>query len=114
MRTLKRAPVLDILATMAEPHSPYAEIDPAIERWITAHGLELCRKWQGEARFWHTSRGNQCASRSWRKATSLAETASVERGSVVVSSFTVGARQRFAKAYVPRFPASCDGPTLEQ
>jgi hypothetical protein len=40
--------------------SPYHDIDDAIQRWIERHGLSLCREWEGEARFWYTSRGSEC------------------------------------------------------
>lgn len=50
----------DILSTMEAARSSYSEVDPAIERWVTKHGLALCREWQGEARFWYTSRGAEC------------------------------------------------------
>ncbi len=40
--------------------SAYAEIDAVIERWVERDRLTLCREWQGEARFWYTSRGGEC------------------------------------------------------
>ena len=41
---------------MEKMSAPYAEIDNAIESWVERNGLTLCREWQGEARFWYTSR----------------------------------------------------------
>ena len=38
----------------------YAKIDPIIDAWVKRHSLSLCREWQGEARFWYASRGNEC------------------------------------------------------
>ncbi len=40
--------------------SPYAPIDGAIQRWVERYHLSLGREWQGEARFWYTSRQNEC------------------------------------------------------
>ena len=40
--------------------SPYSEIDGSIESWVGRNGLTLWREWQGEARFWYTSRGAEC------------------------------------------------------
>jgi hypothetical protein len=40
--------------------SKYAEIDGAIDHWVERNQLFLCREWQGEARFWYTSRGKEC------------------------------------------------------
>lgn len=40
--------------------SPYSPIDDAIKRWVERNNLTLSREWQGEARFWYTSRGNEC------------------------------------------------------
>jgi hypothetical protein len=45
---------------MESAPSPYLEIDPALQRWVEKHSLTLCREWQGEARFWYTSRGKEC------------------------------------------------------
>jgi hypothetical protein len=45
---------------VGQEQSPYAKIDDAISRWVQRHGLVLSREWQGEARFWYTSRGNEC------------------------------------------------------
>jgi hypothetical protein len=44
---------------MTAKPSLYAEIDGAIERWVKQHRLALCREWQGEVRFWYTSRGKE-------------------------------------------------------
>jgi hypothetical protein len=40
--------------------APYAKLDRAINRWVEKHDLVLQREWQGEARFWYTSRGTEC------------------------------------------------------
>ena len=44
----------------AGARSAYAEVDETIERWVARNSLTLCRDWEGEARFWYTSRGNEC------------------------------------------------------
>ena len=50
----------DILRAMESASSPYAAVDDTISRWVKRHALTLCTVWQGEARFWYTSRGNEC------------------------------------------------------
>lgn len=40
--------------------SPYAKIDETVERWVKHNNLTLCREWQGEARFWYVSHGQEC------------------------------------------------------
>lgn len=44
----------------AEAASAYADVDGTIDRWVARNNLTLCRKWAGEARFWYTSRGDEC------------------------------------------------------
>lgn len=45
---------------METASSAYAAIDAVIESWVRRHGLALNTEWQGEARFWYTSRGREC------------------------------------------------------
>src|SRR5690242_1916404 len=45
---------------MGTEPSPYEAVDGAINCWVERHGLTLHTEWEGEARFWYTSRGNEC------------------------------------------------------
>lgn len=45
---------------MDDVPSAYLAIDDVIDRWVKRDGLALGREWQGEARFWYTSRGSEC------------------------------------------------------
>jgi hypothetical protein len=37
----------------------YSTIDPVVQHWVDDHHLVLNRDWNGEARFWYTSRGKE-------------------------------------------------------
>ena len=46
-------------ASSSSGDSGYKDIDPTIQEWVERNRLALQTEWEGEARFWYTSRGTE-------------------------------------------------------